>query len=222
MFWMDEELGSDIYLDGIITLVDAKFGPQQLKEKREDGLLNEAVKQIALADVILLNKTDLIEDRSEIRHAIEDINSSANVIETKKSQINLSCILDLHAYDGKGIFPVKFQNETRSGEHIDRSVGTVTLRLDEPIDLDKLELFLQELLWEDRFVDSSGNKLQVLRLKGLVSLVNKDKPIIIQGVHDTYDIYETSTDCSSCTLVIIGRHLEHDQLQKALSNIINA
>lgn len=61
MFWMDEELGSDLYLDGVITVVDSKFGLDQIRAKKPDSsLINEAVKQVALADVIVLNKIDLV------------------------------------------------------------------------------------------------------------------------------------------------------------------
>ena len=62
---MDEELGSDIYLDGIITVVDAKYGLEQLGDpnlviSNEETSFNTAMQQIALADLILLNKTDKV------------------------------------------------------------------------------------------------------------------------------------------------------------------
>jgi len=68
IFWLDEELGSDIYLDGIVTVTDAKYGLDQLNDpnlvdnnESEIGEtpVNTAKKQIALADLILLNKKNL-------------------------------------------------------------------------------------------------------------------------------------------------------------------
>ncbi|XP_063452073.1 zinc-regulated GTPase metalloprotein activator 1A-like isoform X2 [Pan paniscus] len=46
MFWVDAELGSDIYLDGIITIVDSKYGLKHLTEEKPDGLINEATRSI--------------------------------------------------------------------------------------------------------------------------------------------------------------------------------
>ena len=54
-------LGADIYLDGIVTLVDAKNGLKQIDQKAEEGgTVNASVKQVALADVVLLNKIDMV------------------------------------------------------------------------------------------------------------------------------------------------------------------
>ena len=74
IFWMDEELGSDIYLDGVVTVVDAKHGLESLREERPENAVNEAVKQVALADVILLNKVDVVEDRAAVRGEIRRVN----------------------------------------------------------------------------------------------------------------------------------------------------
>uniref|UniRef100_A0A8I3WAD4 CobW/HypB/UreG nucleotide-binding domain-containing protein n=1 Tax=Callithrix jacchus TaxID=9483 RepID=A0A8I3WAD4_CALJA len=72
MFWVDAELGSDIYLDGIITIVDSKYGLKHLTEEKPYGLINEATRQVALADIILINKTDLVpeEDVKKLRTTI--------------------------------------------------------------------------------------------------------------------------------------------------------
>merc|ERR1719348_1040585 len=60
IFWLDEELGSDLYLDGIVTLVDAVYCQAQINESRPDGAVNETLQQIATADVIIMNKLDLV------------------------------------------------------------------------------------------------------------------------------------------------------------------
>jgi G3E family GTPase len=44
MFWLDEALQSELYLDGIITVVDAKFLPQYLQQEKQHGDINEAIK----------------------------------------------------------------------------------------------------------------------------------------------------------------------------------
>ena len=46
MFWLDDELGSDVYLDGVVTVVDAKYGLDQINQVKQDNMVNEAVKQV--------------------------------------------------------------------------------------------------------------------------------------------------------------------------------
>lgn len=101
MFWVDAELGSDIYLDGIITIVDSKYGLKHLTEEKPDGLINEATRQVALADIILINKTDLVpeEDVKKLRMTIRSINGLGQILETQRSRVDLSNVLDLHAFD---------------------------------------------------------------------------------------------------------------------------
>ena len=96
-------------MDGIITVVDAKYGMEHFQdpnlvvknvEDNADSLeMNTAVKQIALADMILLNKVDMvsIEKKDSIVEVAKGINSSATLIETKYSKVDLDYILDLHA-----------------------------------------------------------------------------------------------------------------------------
>ncbi|XP_054514147.1 zinc-regulated GTPase metalloprotein activator 1C isoform X2 [Pan troglodytes] len=101
MFWVDAELGSDVYLDGIITIVDSKYGLKHLTEEKPDGLINEATRQVALADIILINKTDLVpeEDVKKLRTTIRSINGLGQILETQRSRVDLSNVLDLHAFD---------------------------------------------------------------------------------------------------------------------------
>ena len=53
--------GSDLYLDGIVTLVDSKYCLAQISEPRPDGAINETLQQIATADVIILNKGQIVQ-----------------------------------------------------------------------------------------------------------------------------------------------------------------
>ena len=147
------------------------------------------------------------------------INSSAPLVETVRSRIDLEAILDLHAYDGLARQPEKFTEEDHCIEAT--GVTTVTLRFVSvpEVPLSSVETFLQDLLWEEKFVDSGGNKTKVLRLKGLVA-ADGGKSYIIQGVHDTYDSYETNTPCEGCTLVVIGRHLDKTSMQSELNRIL--
>ncbi|KFW00892.1 COBW domain-containing protein 2, partial [Fulmarus glacialis] len=101
MFWVDSELGSDIYLDGIVSVVDAKHGLQHLAEEKPEGLVNEASRQVALADLVIINKTDLVsgEELNEVRTLVRSINGLVKILETQRSRVDLSNVLDLHAFD---------------------------------------------------------------------------------------------------------------------------
>ncbi|XP_058875672.1 zinc-regulated GTPase metalloprotein activator 1-like isoform X1 [Acipenser ruthenus] len=88
MFWVDAELGSDIYLDGIVTVIDAKYGMQHLTEAKPDGLINEAERQVALADLAIINKTDLVEEEvlNQLKEVVRSINGLVRIQETQKSR----------------------------------------------------------------------------------------------------------------------------------------
>ncbi|XP_043968560.1 COBW domain containing isoform X3 [Gambusia affinis] len=101
MFWVDAELGSDVYLDGIVTVIDAKYGLQQLKEEKAEGLVNEASRQVALADITIINKTDLVEEEelNRVRDTVRSINGLVKILETQRSRVDLCDVLDLHSFD---------------------------------------------------------------------------------------------------------------------------
>ncbi|KAI9354562.1 CobW/HypB/UreG, nucleotide-binding domain-containing protein [Zopfochytrium polystomum] len=101
MFWLDEAIQSDIYLDGVVTLVDAKYALKQLNETKPDGSLNEAVRQMALADRIVLNKTDLVDAAhlAELESAVRAINAFAPLQRTSHSNVPIDFLLDIHAFD---------------------------------------------------------------------------------------------------------------------------
>ncbi|XP_070562541.1 zinc-regulated GTPase metalloprotein activator 1-like isoform X2 [Ptychodera flava] len=172
IFWLDDELGSEIYLDGIVTVVDAKYCLQHLHEEKPEGVVNEAVRQIALADLIIVNKIDLVdkEELENLRHHIRAINRMAKLIETCHAKLDLDLILDLHAYDTQGKSSVMDEivksGSGSHGHHIDQSVTTVTYEMKGDIDVKKLDEFLQNLLWEKSVLNSEGKPMEVYRLKG--------------------------------------------------------
>ncbi|KAJ3391788.1 COBW domain-containing protein 1 [Entophlyctis sp. JEL0112] len=103
MFWLDDAIQSDIYLDGIVTVVDAKFAPLHLSERKPDGTVNECIKQIAMSDRLIINKTDLVSptDLETLENTIDQVNSSAERIKSVRSAIPVNFIFDLHAFDDR-------------------------------------------------------------------------------------------------------------------------
>ena len=142
IFWVDDNLGSSIYLDGIVTLVDAKNVVHLLNEPTPEEtapdadrhhhdhehtgpVLSMAHMQISHADVIILNKADLV-TRAEldaVRDRILAINSAAMIHVTDHSRMPQieGVVLDLHAYDHLGKLDVDFGGKGHS--HIDPVSG---------------------------------------------------------------------------------------------------
>ena len=94
-FFMDDDVRAKTQLDAVVTLVDAKHLPLRLKDSRE------AEDQLAFADVVLLNKTDLVtpEEINKIEQVIRVINPSARIYHTQRSNVDLKKVLDLGAFD---------------------------------------------------------------------------------------------------------------------------
>ncbi|GAB5585462.1 hypothetical protein Unana1_00362 [Umbelopsis nana] len=238
IFWMDDELGSDIYLDGIVTLVDAKYISEHIMDKKENGTINEATKQIAIADRIIINKKDLLskEEMDNLENAITGINSAASIVQTERSRVPLDFVLDINAYDitdvnGIALQTQKINDISSTHHHPDTTVETICIQLNKPIkDIDLLERWIQTLLWEktiprsdklqyEQNALSEEEQVTVLRLKGIVTLSGNAKPVIIQGVQDLYDMQHAvaaENPDDGGKLVFIGRNLSQEKLEKSL------
>ena len=94
-FFMDDDLSAEYALDGIVTLVDAAHIEQQL------GRSDESTEQIAFADVLVLNKTDLVNDDAldNLESRLRDMNRMAQVVRSERANIPVSTVLDLSAFD---------------------------------------------------------------------------------------------------------------------------
>ncbi|NXF18259.1 CBWD1 protein, partial [Rhodinocichla rosea] len=218
MFWVDSELGSDIYLDGIVSVVDAKHGLQHLTEEKPEGLINEASRQVALADLIIINKTDLVSEEE-----LNKVRMSVSLLFSLLFRVDLSNVLDLHAFDS--LSGVSLQKKI---EH----VKTTHAHLDKVITKNTALMFLQQqgcsilhanfvtnLLWEKNVKDKTGCTMDVIRLKGLVSIQGKSHQVIVQAVHELYDLEETSVawkedEKRTNRLVLIGRNLDKEIIKE--------
>ena len=115
LFWVDDGLGSSIYLDGIVTLVDAKNILRSLNETPSSDATHEvhntpglttAHLQISHADVVVVNKSDLVsaDQLSAVIERVHAINGLAKVHVTRLGRVPelQGFLLDLHAYDALG------------------------------------------------------------------------------------------------------------------------
>ncbi len=227
MFWLDDALQSELYLDGIVTVVDAKFIVNYLKQVKEGGEINEATKQIALADRIILNKIDLVNEREagNIEEGIRGINSVASIAKTSRSQVDLNWIFDLHSFDQQQKDPFAAYSQTT--HKIDPMVKTVTFSLVGIVDRRKLDTWLQHLLWEHQVLDVDGSikqqdDVQILRFKALVDLNSSVNKHVVQAVQELFDIQVGSlwgpNENRFNKLVFIGRNLDVEVLEKSFTS----
>ncbi|GIZ43899.1 hypothetical protein CKM354_000711100 [Cercospora kikuchii] len=248
LFWVDEGLGSSIYLDGIVTLVDAKNCLRELDQPADEEVvrhddhasgpvLSTAHLQISHADVVVVNKADLVtaEELQAVKDRVRSINSLAKMHVTDHSQVPQleGLVLDLHAYDDVSAENLEFA--TKGHSHLDPAIGTLTLDLPVLDDqgLKSLDSWLQSVLWESRLPETkdadeevSRNRWEIHRSKGRIQLSNGTVKLL-QGVREIFDLIDGPVDTASTAdqsgrLVFIGRNIGGDQLQAAFQSSLSA
>ncbi len=168
-------------LDGIVTTVDALHGTAQLDRQPE------ARRQVAMADRILLSKTDLASaaDIASVEARIATLNASAPVRRVVNGDVDAGDVFDVGPGDGANDARIAqwlraFETDPQHGHvhhpfrHGD-DIGSVVLRCDRPIAWPLLQLWLESVL--------SLRGGDVLRLKGLVRVTGEDRLVVLQGVH---------------------------------------
>ncbi|KAF2995100.1 hypothetical protein E8E13_003878 [Curvularia kusanoi] len=240
-FWLDDGLGSTIFLDGIVTLVDAKNVLKSLDEGYGDGeeevekrkkehdhdhegpLLTTAHLQISHADVILVNKTDLVtpEELEKVVERIRSINGLARIKTTTKSEVPQleGFLLDINAYADVTADDLTFA--TKGHSHLDPTITTSTISFPalDPKQVDNFDLFLRTVLWEETLPkDTPHERFEIHRLKGRIP-IKDGRVLLLQGVRNLYDINEAkepARDDDEAKLVLIGRGVEQTAFRQSL------
>ena len=108
-------------LDGVLTLVDAKHVEQHLDEERPADTANESVEQIAFADRIILNKTDLVsnDDLDRLEGRIKSINSLASIRRAEKAKVDMDYVLGIGGFDLEKVDEEISKARTDSHDHHD-------------------------------------------------------------------------------------------------------
>eukprot|EP00164_Ancoracysta_twista_P002172 GFYU01002867.1.p1 GENE.GFYU01002867.1~~GFYU01002867.1.p1 ORF type:complete len:388 (-),score=127.19 GFYU01002867.1:470-1633(-) len=239
-FWVDEMLESEICLDGIVTVVDCKNIMKSLGDKREDGAVNEAEKQICFADRVLMNKSDLVsdDDMTQIEETITSMNSMVTLIKSTFCKVDLDQLLGIGAFDVERALAVDPNfHESHKHRH-DSNIRTLCIKLEGQLDVGVLTKSLGEILWQNINPDTPDNRvlnveqkheMDIFRVKGVlaVSGENSDRQHILQGVRETFDITASKswaevgsdsppTDRRS-QIVFIGKNLDEQYLINKLS-----
>lgn len=240
LFWVDEGLASTIYLDGIVTLVDAKNILRSLDDAAgkveghddhgdEGPVMTTAHVQISHADVIVINKSDLVTDAEldAVKARIQSINGLAKIHVTKHSAVPEleGVLLDLHAYDQVA----ELDRAAKGHSHLDKTISTLSIPLPNLTDkqLEAVDSWLRSVLWDnllpnDTEVEQSG--FEIHRLKGRLVLSDGQEKMV-QGVRELFEIFDSPAPDDGATpdsgdnagkMVIIGRHLDRYDFGQSL------
>ncbi|KAF8584725.1 cobW-domain-containing protein [Ramaria rubella] len=174
MFWQNEEfamgLGKDIYLDGVICVVDAVFAEQQIREDTESEGIKHSLRQIAAADVLLLNKSDLVaaSKLAETEFMLHDLNPSIPIYTTVRGQIDLSKVMGIGAYsDRPGAFEAHQHEHKTCSDHTHRhhdhgaqlsskwqhgGISSILIPVTDPLTEDQMQAldgWIRSALWDN-------------------------------------------------------------------------
>jgi len=220
-FFMDEDVRAKTKLDCVVCVADAKYLMDRLKDAPE------AKEQVAFADVILVNKCDLLSDQEllEVESRIRAINPYAECHRTTRSNIALDKILDRGAFDLDRILTLEpdFLSESHDhhdshahhhhdhshNHHHDSEMGSVSLKIEHDLNPD---IFFP---WISRIIDTLGP--DILRTKGILAFKGDHERYVLQGVHmmiegDSQRPWKENEKRES-RLVFIGRNLNKAELE---------
>lgn len=212
-FFMDELLSEKFEVDSIVTVVDSKHITRHL-----DGY-DEAQEQIAFADVIILNKTDLVsnDDLQSLERRLTNLNPTAKRLYAQNCNINLRDILGINTFDVNRKLEIDphFLEDHHHHDHDDK-VSSIAFRENKPLDLEKVDQ------WMSYLVQKKGEDL--LRYKGILHIIGMEKRVVFQGLHMLFSGYpdrkwkENETRLSE--LVFIGKDLNKEELEQQFKNCI--
>ncbi|XP_024377296.1 uncharacterized protein [Physcomitrium patens] len=222
VLWVDDQLESPVHLDSIVTVVDARNLKQQLADTRETGAVNEAYLQIAFADVVLLNKVDLVSggmvEVEDLEARIHNINGLVKIVRSVRCQVDLKDVFERRAYKSQQLMNVERLLQLDERDVHDRMVGTVSFSLSETANLDKVNDWLGELLWE------GGKDFEIYRMKGVLNIDGSDTMHMLQAVRDLYEIVPTRSwrsDEKRTHIVFIGKNLKKDYLFESFKTCLS-
>jgi G3E family GTPase len=244
-FFMDENVGRRTKLDAVVTVADAMW----LKDRLKDA--PEAKNQIAFADVILINKADLVkpEELADVEARIRGINPYAKLHTTERCQIPLAEVLGRNAFDLDRILEIEPQfleaehhehghdrghdhhHDHDHGDHHhhdhghhggglkhyhDEEMQSLSLSLEKPLNPDKFFPWVQDL------VQKEGPS--ILRCKGILAFKDDDKRFVLQGVHMILDgdhQREWKKDEKRLSrMVFIGRQLPEEKIRQGFESCV--
>ena len=210
-FFVDEEIQTQLNLDAVVTVVDAKHIWSHWDS-------DEAQEQIAFANVILLNKTDLVEPEQleKLKQKIRSMNGMVKIYTTQNADIDMDSVLGVKAFDLEQALLIEPELLGEDTHEHDESVFSFAIVESGEINLEKLNSWLTELL------QTQGPN--IFRMKGILNVAGEDNRFVFQGVHMIFDgrpdrLWKPS-ETRKNELVFIGRNLNAQQLRQQFKDCL--
>ena len=204
-FFVDEELEAQLNLDAVVTVVDTKHIWQHWNSE-------EVQEQVAFADVILLNKTDLVsaEELAALEQRIRGMNRMVNIYQTQYTDVAMDKVLGVEAFNLERALEIDPELLNETDHDHDDSIFSFALTEPGELDLEKLNDWLGKLL------ETQGPN--IFRMKGILNIAGETERFVFQGVHMIFegkpDRQWKPDETRKNELVFIGRDLDPDQLKK--------
>lgn len=203
-FFVDEDVSAKTKLDAVVTVVDAKHISQHWDA-------DEAIEQIAFADIILLNKTDLVteEELVELEQRIKAMNLMCKIYRTQNSEIDMDAVLGVGAFELDRALQIDPEFLGEDAHEHDDTVKSVAIVEEGELYLPKVNAWISTLLREQG--------VDIFRMKGILNIKGIDERFVFQGVHMLFDgtrdrLWKPNEQRQS-ELVFIGRNLNAEQLK---------
>jgi G3E family GTPase len=210
-FQSDGLLGAQYRLDGVVTVVDAVNGMGQL------DTMPEAVKQAAVADRIVLSKTDIADDPSVLISRLKTLNPFVSISKAIQGDIDPSLLVNLGPGSAKAL-PAEldrwlgdgstYLGKKLKGNH-DPAIRAFSLRFDEPFTWDSLNAALQTL--------TALRGPDLLRVKGIVNVAGERGPVVLQAaqhvIHPPVTLESWRDADRSSRIVFITRNIARESVE---------
>jgi G3E family GTPase len=203
-FFVDDDVQAQTHLDAVVTMVDAKHIAQHWDAA-------EVQEQIAFADVIALNKTDLvtIEVLDQLEQKIRKMNAIAKIYRTQNAELDLDQILGVSAFNLDRALEIDPEFLGEEAHEHDETVGSIAIVEPGAVDGEKLNQ------WMGKLVETQGQ--DIFRMKGILNMVGQEQRFVFQGVHMIFDGRRDrdwkTNETRQNQLVFIGRNLQEADLK---------
>lgn len=208
-FFVDDDLRDRVSLDAVVTMIDAKHFLATVDDA------HECEEQVAFADIILLNKTDLVtpDELKTVEAKVRELNRFAVIHHTSRADVAMDKVLSRGAFDLKRLLEIEpgFMEEDPEDHEHDDTITSVSLKSEKPVAAEKFSQWMRGLI-QEKGVD-------ILRTKGILALEGHAERFVFQGVHMVMDSdwgapWEPGEKQES-RLVFIGRNLDAAELEAA-------
>ncbi|TYQ23437.1 GTP-binding protein [Pseudanabaena sp. UWO311] len=208
-FFVDEDVSTKTKLDAVVTVVDAKHISQHWDAE-------EAQEQIAFADIILLNKTDLVSETEllELEQRIKSMNLMCKIYRTQNSEIEMDAVLGVGAFQLDRALQIDPEFLGEDAHEHDDTVKSVAI-------VEEGELYLPKVnAWISRLPREQG--VDIFRMKGILNIKGIEERFVFQGVHMLFDATRdrlwSPDEHRQNELVFIGRNLDPEKLKSDFLN----